>query len=482
MKSLFESSRNRGRKGKRRAVVLVAVLSCAGLVACGGSGDGHIGGYGDDGMLGAPDSSLLQSKILGCRALEADERYRCPYVAVSAQDEFIFTKVLSDGTRAVFAGRVDQGKRRETPVVAAPPGWVINQTSISPDREHLLLTMQRPSCAAQWPDPAGRSCSWGRGTLWLVSHRDGAWLFENLSTRLGKNSNVVGWSTWLTSTRALFNAKAAPLEEPIITGPDKVDVPAYLLELKPEPSLRVWGEAAGISSRQCFVGRMHASGPARTDECFEGQRVAITRRCFDEPVSPERYAWFNQRSDQGDAGMCASTAGPAWLVPVFQVYVVELSASCEPKTFDRSQPIRAPDWQGHWRHMGVGQEWGDGQSTISADGTHVAFWSNRGYDFGSPTDNCEAFASRDGSLGNGASRVRYCELDAQRRCKQTLTLPAPVDPWLAQGNAYFHRLSAPGNVRLITSEGGVGLLTFTRTGERVMAFDSGGGGYPISPP
>jgi hypothetical protein len=416
----------------------------------------------------------------GCEELELDQRYRCGYHAVEVEDDLIFTKVLSDGRRALYASRVEGGARQERRVVDVPPGWTLNATSIAPDREHFMVNMLRPSCSTQWPDAAGESCSWGRPTLWLVSHRGDTWEWESLTSLLGKNSSGVGWAAWLSKTRVLFNAKSRPAGVPLVESQDGQDVPAYLLDLE-GPTLRIWGGAAGISNEHCFVGRMHASGPARGDACFDGQRVALTRRCDDEPIGPELWAWFNQRSDAGDAGRCVESQGPPVLVPAFRVYVVELDASCEPRAFDRDKPIRAPDWQGHWRHMGTAREWGDGQSTISADGRHVAFWSQRGFSFNSPTDNCEAFASEEGTLRNGAPRVRYCELDENLRCVATLNLPEPADPRYEQGNAYFHRLSAPGDVRLIDTEGPDALMTLTATGERVTVIQNGGGGHPVAP-
>ena len=131
---------------------------------------------------------------------------------------------------------------------------------------------------------------------------------------------------------------------------------------------------------------------------------------------------------------------------------------CEPLRFERDNPIRRPDASGHYRHMGTGREWGDGQPAVSADGRFVAFWSMRGYEVASPEDNCEAFASRDGSPGNGAPRVRACELDEMFRCKETLQLPPPEDAWVGQGQAYFHRDTTPADLLILTTEPSVSVL------------------------
>jgi hypothetical protein len=438
------------------------------------------------------DANIVEptEDFAACAAIETNEKYVCPYREAKATEDFIFTKVLSGGAHAVYAGRSPTTALVESPIVGEPPGWSIRQLSIAPDREHILVTALSPTCATDWPNPAGESCTWGRGTLWLLSHQrageDGLtrdrWVYTNVSTLLGKNSTIVGWTTWLNRRLAIFNAKAAPPGVPLVTGPHDATGFAYAIDLSgPAPVLRRWGEAAGVNDDKCFVGRMHASGPSRTDACDDGQVVVITRRCFDEAVQPSTYSWFNTANDDGSGDACHPAAGPAELVPVFRVYAVKLGPDCEPKSFDRRNPIRDPDYAGHWRHMGAGREWGDGQSTVSADGKWVAFWSQRGFDFAAPTDNCEAFASRDGSIGNGAARVRYCELDAQMRCKETLTLAPGVDPWAPQGHAYFHRSTTAADVQLLVSEGPSAYLYRSQTMTRTLAIAQGGGGHPIAP-
>ena len=436
----------------------------------------------------AVDSGGDELSSAACRTGVTDENAECPYRPISAVDsEYLFVKVQADGTRAIFAGRRPgpDGGVVEQLIVNVPSQWSVNQVSVSPDREHLLVTAVKPSCPANWPTPEGQSCSWGRGTLWVVSHEarpsGDVWAYTNLNSQLGKNGAVVGWSTWLTNTRALFNAKFAPAGVPLQTSPQDVTSVAYELVLGPNPGVIRWGQAAGVNSDRCFVGRIHSSGPARGDACVDGQTVVFTRRCLDEPAGPEKWAWFNTHRDDGSGGVCSSTAGAAELVPVFRVYAVKVGVDCEPKAFDRNAPIREPDFSGLWRHIGSGREWGDGQSTVSADGKVVAFWSQRGYEFGSPTDPCEALASRDGSIGNGASRVRYCELDEQLRCKQTRTLADAPDPWNAQGHAYFHRASTPAAVLLLVSEANSTFLHDRLRGTKVLVVERGGGGHPIAP-
>ena len=413
---------------------------------------------------------------LGCETIQVDQSYACPYREVLGGDEYIFTRVLSADARAVFAGRLDGS---EHAVADAPVGWTLNQTSISPDRKHILATMVRESCPTDWPNPTGERCSWGRGTLWLVARDGTSWVYTNLTPTLGTNSNVVGWSTWLNDRFALFNAKVAPPGVPLVQGPDDQTAFAYRLDVAGAPSFRKWGDGAGVNSDHCLVGRMHASGPSDGDACDDGQIVVLARRCFDEPIEPALYAWYNTAAEDGSGGACAEDAGPAELVPAFQVYAVKVGRDCEPQAFDRSNPIRSPDADGAYRHMGTGREWGDGQPTVSADRRFVAFWSMRGYSFADAGDNCEAFASRDGSLGNGAPRVRFCELDGALRCKETVELPAPADPWVGQGQAYFHRESTPEDLLIFTTEQSTGVLTSTRSQERVVAIARGGGGHPV---
>jgi len=450
-----------------RLLILIGIASCADTTAL-------------------DESEVTFAK---CQVIQLDQHYRCPSQALPSNAEMVFIKPDAADNRAVHAGTLQGTTFSDAYMFAEPAGWRLETVSISPTRDIVLATMHRPDCSQS---AAGTSCSWGRNVLWsAVRRQDSAGVYYdlvNLAAYYGRNSHVVGWHTWLTTRKALLNAKIVPDGVDINPDPQHgtgfaytfdFDLTATALTLK---AVNKWGGT--INNDHCFVGRMHASMPSTGfgTSCGSGQKVVFARRCYDDPVGPQNYSWFNTVNYDGSGGLChpQTVVGPAMLVPAFKNYVVQLDSACNPIAFDRNAPIRSPDYTGRYRHMGTNPEWGDGQPTISLDGGAVAFWSKKSSTASNTVNNCAAFESEDGTtLGNGADRVRVCGLDAQNRCASVVDLPLPADPWSPQGGAYFHALDN-GHASVLTSEGDGGYVTdlVTRVRTRIMP---GFGGYPILP-
>lgn len=427
-----------------------------------------------------------------CRMIQKDQVYHCPSQALPESAELIYMKSDSVGGRAIYAASLQGTTMSDAYVFAEPPNWRIETASISPARKVILVTMNRPDCANNWPNTAGTSCSWGRNVLWAaVAKQDNTGTYYelvNLAASYGRNSHIVGWHTWLTTKKALFNAKIVADGVDINPDPYHGTGFAYTLDLSYDTGnlvvagLALWG--GSVNNEHCFVGRIHASMPATGfgDRCGDGQKVVFARRCYDDPSGPQNFSWYNTVNYDGSGGLCKpqSIAGPAQLVPAFKNYVVKVDSSCNPIGFDRNAPIRIPDYTGRYRHMGSNPEWGDGQPTISLDGTAVAFWSKRSSSSSNTVNNCAGLESQDGTtLGNGADRVRVCALDAQNKCGTLLDPPDPVNPWFVQGGAYFHALDN-GHAGVLTSENDGTYVTDLATLQRTRVLP-GFGGYPILP-
>lgn len=416
-----------------------------------------------------------------CDVVDADRHYRCPYREIPAASELLFTTMTAQHELA--AGRLDASFALTKNIVLTPPtGWQLMFSSISPDRRHLLLTMFKPGCSTAWPDAAGKLCSWGRNTIWLVERSaDGlAWDLVNLRDQLGENSIVLAWSTWLTNRHAIFNGKARPPTVPL-TMPGERSGDAYEVIVGATgtaPRVEHW--SASVESPRCFIGRLHAV-PVNAGQCVDGQLVSMTRRCDDEPIGPAMYAWFNNQAVDGSGPACRTDVAPPELIPVFRNYVVEVDGNCKPKAFDRNRPVATPEYAGLFRQMGTGEEWGEGQATVSADGKLLAYWVMRGYDFSPAGDPCAAFASQDGSPGNGAPRVKVCVLDAAHRCTTTQAfLPPPASPWMTQQLPHFYRGAATSHAAVLTVEGTGTALTDLVTGTKRIVIEGGFGAYPIA--
>ena len=438
------------------------------------------------------DVDVVEAGFPACSAVQPDQVYRCPSQALSSSAEFLYIRADASGGRMLYAGGLQPGLA-DAYVFAEPAGWRIETASISPARKIVLVTMHRPDCPAAWPNANGAACSWGRNTLWAGFLKQGAtgkyYELVNLAAYYGRNSHVVGWHTWLTTKKALFNAKIVPDGVDINPDPARGTGFAYTIDFEYDAanfrvaSLNLWGGNL-INSDRCFVGRMHASMPAAGfgPTCAAGQKVVFARRCYDDPVGPQNFSWYNTVNYDGSGGLCRpeALAGAPQFVPAFKNYVVQVDSACNPIAFDRNAPIRPPDYTGRYRHMGSNPEWGDGQPTISLDGKLVAFWSRKSSSASSTTSNCAALESEDGTtLGNGADRVRVCTLDGQNRCSTLLNLPEPTNPWHTQGGAYFHPMDN-GHPGVFTSENDGTYLTDLVTNVRTRVLP-GFGGYPILP-
>jgi hypothetical protein len=355
-----------------------------------------------------------------CEVVVPDEEIHCPYHPLRDGDDLAYLE-LSDGTiRTASLARPDdpEGAVLLDPFPAL--GWSPGVTTISPDGERALTARAKSGCESL-------DCSFGRLTLWLAQHvpndpddpDDDIWMHVNLTRRgLGRNSEIHGWTTWLHEDMALFNALARDdaagwgmTQEENTTQMYAVRFDAEGPHVEAFAPARMWRDA-------CLTGRISAQ--PSSGGCFDGQRVTIVRRCYDEPHTPEAWAWWNTAQADGSGGPCVASL-PSFEVPVLRTYVVELDASCAPtRDFEDLVPVRAPPDGPVQRQMGITPEWGDMLSAISPDGRWVGVATNMG-DPATPTDNCAGFHLNltdpsSPTSGNATRRTTICELDDTRRC------------------------------------------------------------------
>lgn len=433
-----------------------------------------------------------------CTTIQLNNVYHCPTETIMADAEFLFFKVnYNDVTRhALYAGKLRHNVLSQSFLFDEPDGWAILNFSISPNRQIVLLTMSRKDCPANWPNPDGKSCSWGRSVLFsgfLIKNATSGDYYElvNLASKYGTNSTIAGWHTWLTTGKVLLNAKIVADTQYIGATQNQF---AYIFTFDYDATkingfaVSTWGSTKNINSQNCYVGRMHASIPpvGYSNSCSTRQYVTFARRCLNDSLTPDNFSWYNTVNYDGTGGTCrppGGNVGASSLVPAFKNYVVQVDDQCNPISFDRNQPIRKPNSTGRYRHMGYRSEWGEGQPTINANGSAVAYWVKKSSDLASNINNCAGFESKDNVIiGNGAARVRVCYLDSSRqKCASVVNLPQPADPWNTQENAYFYRMDN-GDLSVFTSETTGFYLSDLVTGQRRNILSGfGGGGYPISP-
>jgi hypothetical protein len=431
-----------------------------------------------------PEAERVVDQILAMvgaqapRRQVADLEYRSPYRAPAKDHDFL----LSQGS-ALYSAKAD-GSGDKSLLLTPPAGWTIRQSSISPNHQRLLLTMAKPSTPA-WPDPLGRSGSWGRLTLWLAYHAandpknpaDDEWVFRNLAPVYGRNADVHGWTSWQNNSLALFNGLIRPENEELFPGRQESNTAqAYQLRFVSNQDVRakLWG-GVRMARPDSLTGRLFASR-ARSGESCAGQRVIFARRTYGGPRSKESHAWWNTKNLDGTGGKFLARE-PSLLVPVLRVFVVETDASGQPKTAPRT-PVQKPRTEAIYRHMGNVPEWGDMQPCISRDGRRVAFHTMKGYDDSDPKDASGSFRHS----GGAGSRVFYCELDQSLRSKATRQVAPPEDLTMSQGQPFFLELGQETSIVLTEGNGKltqVVRIDVDRRPQVRTVLCEGIGGYPL---
>ncbi len=375
-----------------------------------------------------------------CRVVVADEEVRCPYHPIdSTRHNVVFVDLADDAIRAADIGQPDSpGADLAFDPFLADLGWTALATAVAPDLRRALVMRVKPSCPPYTGSPGpGIACSYGRVTLWLAYHdrSTGEWVHLNLARRgLGRNSEAHGWSTWLHRDLALFNAIGFPDDGGFYTRQEENVTQIYAVRFHTDRDFAIEPFAPDLLWRaDCLTGRVNAQPPREQDRCFDGQRVSFVRRCYSEPPGPDTWAWWNTAAADGTGGPCIP-GQPAMQVPVLRTYVMELDASCRPKhPFASMSPAHVPASGPVYRQMGVGPEWGDMLSAISADGRYLAMATNMG-DPQRPGDNCAGMKMnlRDATnpLSGEANRnTHVCELDSSLRCiKEPVRLGTMLTP------------------------------------------------------
>ncbi|MBY0507620.1 MAG: hypothetical protein K2X03_27145 [Bryobacteraceae bacterium] len=271
----------------------------------------------------------------------------------------------------------------------------------------------------------------------MLSSSD-AWIHINLLRRFASPNAVIhGWSSWLHSDLALFNGLVAAPDARLTpsTCPQRseaglaCDAQAYTIRfdasrivIEPYAKEELWQPNA-------LTGRINAQPPREDRSCFDGQRLTIARRHYDDADLPQNWAWFNTSNADGTGEACRQDL-PRLRIPVLRTYVVEVDAACRPKRkLADLSPVRFPPDQPIHRQLSLDQEWGDMLAAISPGGEHVVVASNIG-DPSRPNDNCAAFAlnlsdSADPKSGVGLRHGQVCRLGPGRVCA-TPAVPLPT--------------------------------------------------------
>jgi hypothetical protein len=403
-----------------------------------------------------------------------DDEIHCPYHPVSNDHDVVFLDLDGGAIRSALVGRPDDPN---APVVLDPffeLGWTPGPATVSPDGERLLVRRTNPGCPGWTGEPGpGLDCSYGRPTLWLAQHQagdpanpdDDLWVHTNLTRRsLGRNSEIHGWTTWIHHELVLFNAVVFPDDggwycmPPVGCVQEENAAQIYAVRFDGnEPTIEPFAPTE-LWRDECLTGRVTAQPSPLATQCFDGQRISIVRRCYDEPDLEHGWAWFNTANADGSGEVCR-VDGPTMQVPVLRVYVAELDASCRPtKRFEDMVPVRQPPDELVHRQMGMIPEWGDMLAEISPDGGWVAVATNMGDPAGDLSDNCAGFRLNlvdptDPLSGNALRWTHVCHLGEDLQCDGE-AVPVSVERTPPEGTPL------PGFVSIAGS--GYPSLVFTR--------------------
>jgi hypothetical protein len=417
---------------------------------------------------------ILQVPVLAqseCMEVVADEEYHCPYRAIPKGS----ANLLYLDTQTQWRHATDMYQANDRGVAILEPltqwGWLAGPLSTSPDLERLIVARSRPSCPSDPQPGPGLACSYGAVIPWLAEHRpsaklpsEDAWIHINLLRRYASGNAVIhGWSTWLHRDLALFNGLVAAPDSPLV--PDNCpqssksdvacDAQAYAIRFDDENIVIEPYAKELLWQPNSLTGRISAQPPREADRCFDGQRLTVVRRHYDDADLSRNWAWFNTRNADGTGGPCRQGL-PSARIPVLRTYVIEVDAACRPRTsLSELSPVRIPPDQPIHRQLSLDQEWGDMLAAISPGGEHVVVASNLG-DPSRPNDNCAAFEVNlrdpgDPQSGVGLRLGHVCRLGPGGVCAApALRLPTPeLPPHTALPSFFTPAVPMPGIDRSI---------------------------------
>ena len=350
-----------------------------------------------------------------CTVIVPDVQYRCTGRALEPSRHNV--TYMSWKTDNIMASNAKNPLQAGDVVVATnrllvEHNWVTRVANSSPNYFMMISAREKNGCDST----TGRSCSYGRTTLWLDIYEpsSGTWLLTNLAHFYGFNSESLGWSAWLHGKKAIFNLLVRAEGSGWYTTRAEHNPQIYTLDVDPGV-ISVSKFAPGqLEDANCLTGRVDAVPNLVGNSCFDGQRIIFVRRCND---GESTNAYWNNTSYDGTGGACIPGADRTYsVVPVLRTYVVELNAACSPKKSwanNGISPLREPPTDDIHKQMGVITEWGDMLASISPDGKYAAVATN----FGPPANSspCAGFYYnlQDASVANsGASarRISWCRL------------------------------------------------------------------------
>lgn len=402
-----------------------------------------------------------------CIAVTEDLEYECPSSEIDKSHD-----VLLSQFRILYTAKID-GSGEKAPVLPAPDGWGIYQNSISPDHKRVLLIMKKEACPADFPNSAGRLCSWGRNVLWMVERNSDKWVLKNLASIYGFNADIHEWTNWLSNSHALFNGVIRDEAKPVLgNSQEENNAKARQIRIDSdgEVNIGVWGTET-LNGKTCLIGRLSSNRRNNSNSCSIGTKVIFAKRCYDDDAGDKNFSWWNTKTTDGK-GKC-DAASPSARVPVLRVYSVEVDEMCQPKEdLSEARPVKTPWHTGLFRHMSKSMaEWGDMQPAISLDGRTAAFMTVRGYEDSHPDDNCGSFRHD----GRGATRIYYCMLSKEGVCLKTELASKPDDLKTSQGMPMF----VGGAILMVEgSPNNPANVIKVENGKRTTLF-TGIGGYPL---
>jgi hypothetical protein len=360
----------------------------------------------------------------GCVEVVRDRQYHCTHRAIDPTRHDVISASITDNRQ--YAADASDPTAPAVPVLDSffEYGWATITASAAPGGDAFLVTRRHRFCPASTPGP-GLTCSYGRDTLWLAWHwrgdpldpDDDRWVHLNLAPIYGRNGQAMLHMTWLHERLALASLLVRGDTERWVSAPTQFAHQIHAIELGANGlPVRIAPFApAELARSACFTGRTHAQPSVHADACTPGQRLAFTRRCFDEP-DPGAWSWWNSTHYHEPAERCVAGL-PQFAIPVLRSYVTELDGSCRPtRSFESMRALREPGRDALLRQVGHAPEWGDMEPAISADGRYAAVATLTGNPFGDPDNACAGFAyvltdPADPYSGNAARRIHVCEID-----------------------------------------------------------------------
>ena len=335
-----------------------------------------------------PDASKPVSSITECVEVIPDVQYQCPGAGlVVGKHTVTYVDMSVDNVMAANPSAPDQAGDViiSTGKLYSQFSWATSVSTASPNLQYITSARMKQNCSAL-------SCSFGRITLWLDSWdpTTNTWTLTNMAPVYGLNSEAHGWSTWLHGTAALFNALVWPTSTGWVVSQSDNAAQIYNLTIDSGGKVTLAEFApAKLHDPNCLTGRVSAMPNLAENACFDGQRIAFERRCYQgEAVT----AFWNNTQYDGSGGACLPNAPSDMQVPILRVYVAELDANCVPKKSWASGgllPVHEPATDNIYRQIGNTPEWGEMIPAISPDGNYVGVSTLMGPS--SNADSCTGF-------------------------------------------------------------------------------------------